>query len=726
MTVVDRPSSQEELVATGPRRRTLPGVLVAAVVCVVVALLAQVPFLRNRFFYVWDDSAAQFLPTWHYLGQRLSAGHWPEYLDVQNWMGGNFAAEALFGLWNPVDLANYWLVSRFDDLALAALVVKTEFLVLLALGVYLLCREYRAGKGAAAAIAVALPFSGFTLFYDTSSWAAGLMAFSSVPHVWWSTRRMARGVGSPLWPFLFGALAVTTGNPYGLLGVCAVLLALLVENWGNRAALIKVLAVGVLIGLVVPLVYLPLLGNSPVTDRAGQGFASDGMLMPRLSDFLNSSMPSAQPMIGTFASPTRMTVPAMYFAWFVLPLLPWLRWGVLRKRWREFLGVFVVAAGYLALAIGPSNLWMFRFPLRHVEMVFLALGVLFAVLLTGGLSTGRLRARALVTAALIAGSTYLSFAAGPWEWRRHLVSAVLLAVGVALVVWFARSGRPRAVPAVLVLGVAATLGLQTVWFPANHDIAGYEFSPRTVSQAEKNLQYPGAVFQVGFLVVGNAGLPAGHDSITSYSGMGYRKFKQATCMTYRGATCAASYDMMLQPTELGGRALVDLMRVDVLLVQRTMVDDPVPPAGWAVAHRNEVATDLRREDPLPWKDGRLSFVDGNVQVSADKAVGDQEETVRFTKSGGAARLAFARLDWPGYRAEVDGKPIQVSEGPAGLVVVDLPDGVNGGELKLTWEPPGLKVGIGAAAAGALGALVLAALERARRRRRTSFSTDQPV
>jgi uncharacterized membrane protein YfhO len=122
----------------------------------------------------------------------------------------------------------------------------------------------------------------------------------------------------------------------------------------------------------------------------------------------------------------------------------------------------------------------------------------------------------------------------------------------------------------------------------------------------------------------------------------------------------------------------------------------------------------------------LSFVDGNVQVSEDKAVGDQEETVRFTKSGGAARLAFARLDWPGYRAEVDGKPIQVSEGPAGLVVVDLPDGVNGGELKLTWEPPGLKVGIGAAAAGALGALVLAALERARRRRRTSFSTDQPV
>lgn len=678
-----------------------------------VALLAQLPFLRNRLFYAWDDSAAQFLPTWHYLGERLAAGDWPHPLSVDNWMGGNFAAEALFGQWNPVNLVNYLLVSRFDDLALAALLVKTEFLVLLALGVYSLCREYDAGRGPAAAIAVALPFAGFTLYYDSASWVAGLMAFTWIPFTWRAARRAARGVGSPFWAFLFGALAVTTGNPYGLLGVCVVLMALLIESWvtRDRIALVRLVVVGGLIALVVPLVYLPLLGASGVGERAGQGFASDGLLMPALSDFLNPSMPSHLPMIKTFANPQRLSVPGMYFAWFIVPLLPWLDWGVLRRKWRELLAVLVVLATYLLLAIGPSNMWMFRFPLRHVEVVYLAVGVLFAVLLTAGLRTDRVKARVLATAGVIAFSAYLSFAAGPWEWRRHVVSVALLAVGTALAV---RLARRRELSVVLVAGVAVALALQTTWFPKNLDVAEHTF-PRSVAELRAQHDHEGTTFPVGTVVVGNNNLLLGSPTIGSYTGMGYRSFRKATCLTYLGTTCPESFGKLFAPTELAGRPLADLIRVETVVVGRAQVDNPAVPSGWHITERNDQVTVLRRDQPLPWPDGRVSWTD--VRVTADSST-DRHEVVRFTGSG---TLAFARLNWPGYRAAVDGKPVDVREGPAGLLLVDVRDG---GELTLTWRPPGYLPGLAAALLGLLGALGLSAYLAVRRRRVAGVSADQ--
>ena len=71
-------------------------------------------------------------------------------------------------------------------------------MVLLALGTYLLAREYDAAPAPAAAVAIALPFSGFTLYWDAGSWPSGLMAFAYAPWVWVTFRRALRGVGEPV------------------------------------------------------------------------------------------------------------------------------------------------------------------------------------------------------------------------------------------------------------------------------------------------------------------------------------------------------------------------------------------------------------------------------------------------------------------------------------------------------------------------------------------------
>ena len=86
-------------------------------VALLVAVMALIPALRDQRFYLTDDSAAQFLPSWYHLGGLLRAGEFP-LLDPTLWAGGNIAAEALFGLWNPVLLAAMVAVSLMPNLVL--------------------------------------------------------------------------------------------------------------------------------------------------------------------------------------------------------------------------------------------------------------------------------------------------------------------------------------------------------------------------------------------------------------------------------------------------------------------------------------------------------------------------------------------------------------------------------------------------------------------------------
>ena len=121
-------------------------------------------------------------------------------------------------------------MSTASDLMTMMFLIKLVFLAVLALGTYFLCVEYGARRWAAAALAVALPFGGFTLFWDAGSWASGLIAFAYTPWVWFVLRKVLRGTANPFWGFVLGALAVTQGNPYGVLALVVVGLALVVEG----------------------------------------------------------------------------------------------------------------------------------------------------------------------------------------------------------------------------------------------------------------------------------------------------------------------------------------------------------------------------------------------------------------------------------------------------------------------------------------------------------------
>jgi hypothetical protein len=709
------------------------------VTSVVVTALALLVLLRDPYYYYTDDAAAQILPMWYSLGEHVRSGQWPIPLDVHSWMGGNLAIEALYGIWNPVYALLWITISLIPNLFVAAVLVRVVAFVLLALGCYGLAREYGAARWAASAMAVALPLFGSLLYFNAAKWPAALVAFIWIPYVWWAARRASRGATNVWWAFLLGALAVPAGNPYALLALSVALLGLFLETVLRRhwAGVGRLAALGVGLMCVAPLIYLPLLLSADVTWRTPHAIGYSGMLTPHARDLINLSLPGYVPGIPGVGDA------AIYFCWFALPLAPWLDWSVLRRRWRELFGALFVAVVFALMARGPSELWMFRWPLRVVHYGYLGAAVVFAVLLTAGLCTNYLRTRIAVTVALAVitgGTATVLNHRTPAALQRDWLSLALIAALTAVAFWAHHRGGRRWLGASLQAGTAIAFVAQLFWFFGYHGAAPYYF-PTSVAQQQANYanRYHGEILQIANttiigppnqpreawrdLVPGNLYRTAHVDSINAYTGIGFRSFSNALCLNYAGLACANAYPALWRPEAGTTTPLADFLRLDTVVVQRKLIDNPQVPNGWQVTERNDRITVLQRQHPVPWPAGRLSWASPGVRVTANSTPDDRDETVNFTSGPQQApgRLIFARLAWPGYQATVDNRPVPVHATPSGLLEVDLPSGVTSGRLQVTWAPPGLSLGLALAALGVLVAIAAGVTqEMGRRRRRVSI------
>jgi hypothetical protein len=722
---------------TGRPGRRIPEFVVVLGVGLAVAATMTIPFLQRHGFYYGGDNPQSFVPLWHHFGQQLRAGQWPT-MDPVGWTGGNYAAEGTYALWNPVQLLDYVLVSYFDDLAAAAALVQIQFLALLGMGAYLLFREYGAGRLAAVVVAVAVPATGFTLYYEANGWPAGLMAFTWVTWFWWAARRQSRGHLLPVVTFLIGALGMTTGNPYAALGMVIVLAGIAVEllvrrDWWRLGGLVLT---GACVGATAALVFLPLLETLPVTDREQTAMlANDTFLVPQLGDVLASSAPTYLPAILNWGGALLERVPSTYSIWFALPLLPWVRWRGLRRPDRPMTSVVTIAAVFAVMTLGPSNLWLFRWPIRLIEYLYLALAVLLALLLSRGLATDHVRRRTLATVAVVVAGGYLSFAVRPdHSWMHVLATVGVLALVLLAATAFRRWGR-IAWATVLVAGTVLVVTVQTHWLPLLPDDESERAQvPNSIAQVQEvTSAYRGTVLQLaspeslmtaprrytGYLLFGNETLMSGHESIVRYSGMGFEEFADTLCIGYRGQSCPEAFDRAWRPVGVTGAPLVDLLGVETLVIDNQVFPGPAaqpPPPGWSVGTRSQLSTVWVRDQPIGYE-GRVAWASPGVDVLSDSGTGVSEEVQLQASTDGT--LVFARLTWPGYTATLDGEPIEVRDGPAGLLAVDVPAGRH--VLEIDFRTPGLSEGAAAIAIAALLSLGQSAvwlLLRWRRRRRS--------
>jgi hypothetical protein len=706
--------------ASRGRRLLVPALMLAAVL--VGALL---PLARNHIFYFWDDSAGAAVPVWHRVAQSVLHGHFP-LLNLDMWRGGDFAAEAATGMWNPVLVALMVAAHPIDNLAVGITLAKICLMLLASGGTYLLARDYGVRRTPAAVAGTVVPLAGYSFFMDGTAWVNALALTAFTPWVWWTARLVARDGRSPLWLVLTGYLAVSIGNPYGFLAVGLAILAVVVEQ---RRRVVVLLLSGVAVALTNVMVYLPLLLTSSVGFRAASQTLNDGFLKPSLTNLLELSTPSGEPFMNNFATTSGVgyfAVPVMYLAWFVLPTLPWLRWGLLRERWRDVTGLYVFGGAFGLLMLGPSQIWMFRWPLRLIDFFWFPVVLLWALLAGEGVQRSRWRVRAAVSAGLVTVGAYLAWGERTQTWPRHVIGGIVVLALVAILIRCGLSGRAGF--AVLTAGSLLVLGLQLVWFPGNAAVTDYRFPTSAALLHQRFAKYQGTVVQLSDIgldvaqrgpdrayldvLYGSMYSVAGVDSTTAYSGIGYTPMDSALCESYQGSVgCPAVWRTLWQPPPGYSVPLVDLLRADTVVVQNSLLDtrNLPAPAGWhrtPADERSGLATVWTRDDPVT-SSGLVSAADG-VDVRADSMVGDVGE--RVTYHGGGS-LTFARLAWPGYRATVDGRAVPVRSGPDGLLVVDVPPG--DGQMELSWSPPGRRV---SALAFGLGVLLAAGLAVVSRRR----------
>ncbi len=711
------------MIAAGRRH---PSLLWGAATPLVVLVAACLPLLVTRDFYFRDDTEIGGFPLYFHLGELLRAGTWP-VLDPGMWMGGNFLAEGQWGLWNPMILAIGVAASTANSAIVFSTLLKLLFLMVSALGVFLLARSYNVRPQLAFAAGVAVPLNGFTLYMDAPDWASGLMTWAMLPYAWLALRRSTAKNASPVAFLVVAYLIVTVGYVQGTIGLCLVLLAVGIDRLCARdwRAAQRVTLGAVFVVLLAITVYLPAILSADVTLRSNDEVLNTGLLTADLGGLVSSGIPTAVFAVsGWWGEWT--TTPLLYTTWF-LPALAFVSWTRVRPQLAEVRDVAIVLLGAVMFVIGPSDVGALRYPMRFMPYVALAGIIGLLVLLDRSLSASTGRSALGGAIGLVLLGSYISYSQRPSVGGIMLWTILVMALGL-LAVWLLvrRSGAPSrtsmaGLALVLAAGSVLSVAAQTALYPASptdhYDMPGkiedYNrplpvavndvvvigqpsdiFNVTTTSRfddglADRQLDQPrGDVSQLwDETLIANTWLINDASVMNVYSIIQHEAFAQNLCMNHRGETCPELLGRLFTVQPGLSTRLVDLLSVDTLHLLKARVPEDkrkAPPFGWSVATDGQDSVTWTRDEPV-------GPAGGVVWTSRGTSVTELERTARTVRlkvddvpaAGGQA--VFSRLNWPGY--SVTGGTLAE---PANdfLVAVDVPASTEGGIVELSFSPPG--------------------------------------
>ncbi|MEU7633652.1 hypothetical protein AB0C34_27355 [Nocardia sp. NPDC049220] len=712
----------------------------------VVAGYVAVLLANVRHFYT-DDTESQYTPLWVMLGRHLREGQLPA-LVPEHWMAGNYTIEEA-GLLNPPQLLIDLIAPSVDNLVLYVTVVKLIFAIILGLGVYRICLVYGAKASWAAVAGSAIPFTGWLLFFDEASWMTAFTGTAWMVHAWASGVRYARGRSGPIPAFVFLYLAISVQYIFpavesGLM-IGAVALGELVyqKAWRPSLRLLTMAAFAALAGLAT---YLPSMLSAKVTWRGTAQINNDQFLTVPWSESLNASLPSTLPAFSSWWGYVQ-PMPVVYIAWFLVPALAFVDWRKARDSARELSAPALFAVMALMWTAGPGTIGPLRWPARVLPMVALGLLVLVCVLLGRFATFDGWRRRGAAAAVLIGLLWVRSFSAAPHEVVWHVVAALGVAALGAAVVWLGRNRGMAAACALVIASAFPIVYLQVraaqptpmSWnLPENRsemkaafpDLAGttLQLGDRAlIPPGERTLQ--GAY---GSLVFGNYAKDLELTYVSGYTPNGHFWFGDMLCMRWDTSVCPDAYRRAFATEPATGKTIVDLMKVDRVVLQRALYPDarnqPAPP-GWKwvdyPGHEKYIAVLEREGGLISTRNGRVAAMQGGTATSI--AESDLTSRVRVSSDDGG-RVVFARLGWPGYRVTLDGRDIPFDVVAKTFVAVDIPAGTKSGDLVLTWRPPGWKIGGAAIVFGLLGVGLLewAYLRGRRRAEELAEPIDEPT
>ncbi|SFL88121.1 glycosyltransferase family protein [Nocardia asteroides] len=713
-------------------------------IIVVIAVLAgylAVLLGDSRHFYT-DDTEAQYVPMWQLLGTELRAGRFPAMVPWE-WMAGNYSLEEA-GLYNPAQLLVYLLAPSFDNLAAYATAVKLVFSAIAALGVFRICLAYGARAPWAAVAGVAFPFSGWFLFFDEASWFTSQTGTAWLVHAWASAVLYARGRSGPIPLFVFLYLALTIQYAFPAVESGLMIAAVAAGEYLYQRRWAPVLRVLGTAGLAVAasmVANLPILLSSQATWRGDVStIHNDPFLTVPWSESLNASLPSTVPAFTAWWGHVQ-PLPMVYIAWFVIPALAFVDWKAAARAASEWSGIALFAVAALMWTAGPGAIGPLRWPARVLPMLAIALLVLVCVLLSRYGVFAASKRRYAAAGALIALLFVRSFSAAPKLLERHLLGVIVVVALGAGVLWLARTRGVTAAAALTIVSIFPIAFAQVAAAPKTPLSYGFperrsemtaafpDFGGRTLQLADRVMvrdEERTLAGTYGSIALGSYAKNLGLQYVNGYTPVGHAAFAGLLCMAWDGGTCPQAYQKVFAVEPSTDTPVVDLMRLDRVVLQRSQYPDAgnkPAPAGWKFVHypgHEAQIWVLERVNPLPSPGDVIAHESGvHATVMAEGGL-TSSATV---SSGTGGRIVLSRLAWPGYTATLGDREIPVRAVAGTFVAVDIPPGTRNARLTVTWRPPGLPISLTSAA---LAVVAVGLLQWWYRRGRRDDSVVEPV
>ena len=709
-------------------------VLAAFLIGIAVAV-AQ--YFLSPHAYFWDDLQAVHIPAMRHIGDALVEGRFP-ILTLGVWQGGNLFGEHYHGLTNPFHLALYVAATGFDNLRIASAVVVGAHIMLLAGGSFVLARSYGASRPIAHVAATAIATNNFIAYWFAFTW---FPAMASTAWLLWAWAFLLRSHRSPAQWVACAVLCWLTfvsGWPYAsvILVLIAAVVAVQVRiETGGRTWLAPPTALIAAIILAMP-AFIATLDAASVGSR-GLFFGNRDVLVPNLADVLQVSMPFHLGHMVMFGGHQLLSVPIFFAAWFMLPLLPYLRWPPV-PRPAAILSLSTLALLFLAGTQTPEVVTPLRWPFKFLPFLHMAIVLLFLLLLDRYGLKPHDKKRWRQSLLLCISAAIFSVFSNPAALGLTFAAAFALFCCAMLVVSVMPRRRLAALGVMAVVAVGC-FGANRLAFPVETAV-GHLGLPEVTDRVRIRLGVPDAYTltvgemhdvpradRYGSFPTGLAALEAGHASINGYSPIGHRGLARTLCIYVPGDTCAQAGASALSIDPATGVPLVDLMRVDRLVIRHGDAADAVAgdlDPSWTLAEENDHALVYTRALPNAGLPGTLSWSSPGVEVAPSASAEVLTESVEIlARSGDRDRLIFARLWWPGYEATLDGAPLAVEPYRDVFVSVSLPPGQATGVVRLSY---GLPYALESGVAVAVGIVVIVVgVWRHRRLFSLSIASDRP-
>lgn len=691
---------------------------------VVVAVLAgaSIPLFFDPGFYFVDDTQSGAFGQWYEIGRRVLDLDW-SLINPRVWQSGNYLAEGAWGIFSPL----LWLVGIGAYYSTNALIfstiVKIACLLLGAIGVYALARNFGALRPWAALVAVAAPLAGFTLYMDAASWVNGLMAWSFVPLTWALARRAVLHAKSPVLPIISAICLIGIGYAHATIFLALILAALITEAFisRHRPSIVRAFALSFAAGSFAVIVHLPGVLTAPITGRTST-YENTGLLTVDLGGLFASPIPVGTPSM-LFFSGHFPYAPLLYIAWF-LPLLAFVDFGRLRQVLRTRVSIVIILIMGLVGVLLPSDFGALRFPVRMMPYVTMALLVLLAVAMSHARAQVINRNRFFLAAGFVLVGSFLTWAAAPQYIKLLLLVTVMIVVAL-WVAYMILSNRKlplvgsnssgwlagRGVATLGWTGIGLTVLLlvpQHVSSPTsplpdyNVPVEVSEYQDQ-LAAAEGDVIVVGGVPNVNDpdawdeLLVGNLWYVAEEDVQNAYSAVYYSPYNNFTCMSYNGSTCPDLYDRLFEPMKETGLIGADLMGVSSVLSVKGVVprtDWTDVPEGWSIVEDSAQTRLIVRDEPVAGAGSVVWASDGTeVTVLDEDEMGVTFRVDEIAETGG--QVALSRLPWPGYQA--DGATVSADPVETFLLGVDIDADQLGKTVTVSYYAPGYPLQLTAAA-----------------------------